>query len=430
MKVSNKGTKNASLIVAKKELKLLFKSKRRVFILSIMPLMIILIAVISGLSINYFEEEETPVKVLILDENPSDTTSQLKLLWETVNGVEFDEVTGNYLDYSQSSKLEIFIFIPNNFSTQFELQQSSELSIYYSMNSTKYEVVAIAILRLTLQYEQEIIELENPDIVFDRIKYNFERIEYDTDGVDEELAGQLFIIPVYIIFFLVFPPINLILISVTLEREQRTLETLFLQPVRRRSIILGKVLYGFAIVGITTLLDIIAGVISFALLLFLLGEADSDASKEIIDVIEGIGLLPIFMFILAVIVIALTVIVLAVLVSLLAKDEKEANMISGLLPLLMFSSIIVVMFIPINDMSILSKSIFSGIPVIGVLIAIYLTTIAGKVVFISYLSIFIQFLWFLFFVKITVQLSEAESILELSYSKVFGELAKMLKIKK
>lgn len=428
--MSSKGVKNASIIVAKKELKLLFKSKRRVFILSIMPIMIILIAVISGIGISYFDEKESPVKILILDENPSDTTSQLISLWETVNGSEFEEVTGNYLDYSQSSKLEIFIHIPSNFSTQFDLQQSSQISIYYSMNSSKYEVVAISILQLTLQFEQKILELENPDIEFDRIQYNFERIEYDTDGVDEELAGQLFIIPVYIIFFLVFPPINLVLISVTLEREQRTLETLFLQPVRRRSIILGKVLYGFAIVGITTLLDVIAAVISFSLLLFLLGETDSDSSEEIIDVIESIGLLSIFMFLLAIIVIALTIIVLAVLVSLLAKDEKEANMISGLLPLLMFSSIIVVMFVPINDMSMLSKSIFSGIPVIGVLIAIYLTTIAGKVVFISYLSIFVQFLWFLFFVKITVQLSEAESILELSYSKVFGELAKMLKLKR
>ncbi|MCE7737657.1 MAG: ABC transporter permease, partial [Candidatus Heimdallarchaeota archaeon] len=406
--MSIKGTKNASIIVAKKELKLLFKSKRRIFILSIMPIMIILIAVISGLSISYFEDEETPVKVLILDENPSDITSQLISLWETVNGTELEEVTGNYLDYSQSTKLEIFIFIPNNFTTQFELQESTELSIYYSMNSTKYEILAISILQLTLQFEQQILELENPDLEFDRIQYNFKRIEYNTEGLDEELAGQLFIIPVYIIFFLVFPPINLVLISVTLEREQRTLETLFLQPVRRRSIILGKVLYGFAIVGITTLLDIIAAVISFSLLLFLLGETDSDSSGEIIDIIESVGLLSIFMFILAIIVIALTIIVLAVLVSLLAKDEKEANMISGLLPLLMFSSIIVVMFVPINDMSMLNKSIFSGIPVIGVLIAIYLTTIAGKIVFISYLSIVIQFLWFLFFVKITVQLSEAE----------------------
>lgn len=428
--MEKKGTKNAAEIIARKELKLLFKSKRRIFILMIMPAVIILISLISSISVRNITENPTITKIQVLDETPSNYTHQLIGLWESIQNTEILPVNGDYNTYVSSSKLEVFVYLPTNFTDLLAQKQTAYFYIAYSENSSTYGVVASQIYQLAMSYQQQLLKSENPNIQFDRIQPLVQVVKYKGSGLPQEIASQVFIIPVYIIFFLVFPPINLVLISVTLEREQKTLETLFLQPVKRKSIIQGKVLYGMAIIGITTVLDLIAAMISVGGILIMFKGNSNQVKDFVSSALEQIGFTTVFAFILAVIIIAMNIIALSVLVSLLAKDEKEANMISGLIPMILFSSIIVVMFVPIDSYSYTVKLLLSLFPVAGILVAIYLSTIAGHVTFLGYLSLAANTLWAVFFIWITTRLSEAESILELTWGKAFGEFLRAIKVKR
>lgn len=422
--MSKKIIPRGSKILIKKELKLLFKSKRTIFFLIVVPMFILSIGILGGFANrNAKLDSVVPVQISILDEDPSNNTTLLKSYWSSINNTEIIEITGDYSTIVGERNFQVFVYIPSNFTNIIESGNVSSILIVYNSNSTNYQAVAFQVLELTLIFEDQLIRSNNPDVIFDLIDPRIEISEGDRDNVsDEELLGELVVLPVYILFLVVLTPVSLTLISVTTEREQKTLEMLFLQPIKRSHIVLGKVYYGLALVIITLLLDVVAVILSIFMYTLIGSTNISEVFEPTDNNTQAVDILAVGGFLLGLMIIVVNIIAFAVLLSLLAKDEREASMISGLLPLLLFSLIIFTSIIPLEDLSIVSQAILSSLPVIGLIIAIYLSGIAGEIFWISYFSFVMQILWAYFTILLITRISEVEGIMEISYGKLFKKL--------
>lgn len=431
--MSGKITPRGSLILLEKELRLLFKTKRRIFILIIIPLIILSMGIIGGIADRSIDDDDDiieTVEISILDENPSNITNLLKSYWTGIEGSDINEVSEEYSTIIDEGDFDVFVYIPSNFTILILDGNISTIEIQYNSNSFQNSNVAFQVFQLTFVFEDQLIRANNPDVAFDLVNPQFG--EFDTGGDKtgdesrDEIIGELVILPVYIIFFVIISPMSLILISVTIEREQKTLEMLFLQPVKRRDIVLGKVYYGLALTLITLILDIVAAIFAIFLFILISGGPSVDIIGFIVDESNDLGFLVIFGFMIGLIVISVNIISFAVLLSLLAKDEREANMISGILPMLIFGIIGFIFVVPLDDFSTGSQAIFASLPVIGIIISIYLSGLAGEIIWIAYLSVVAQVIWAILIIGLITRISEADSILEINYSKVFREIKRFI----
>ncbi|MCY3414396.1 MAG: ABC transporter permease [Candidatus Heimdallarchaeota archaeon] len=420
---------NGALIVMKKEIKLLLKSKRRFFLLFMMPIIILIIGLISTASIYFIDDTFEPTHIFVIDEQPSAYSNDLITLWSTLNNTELSIISANYSELISSMEFDVLVFIPSNFSSLISNNQTSQIIISYNANETVHQNIAYSILTITELYDGNLVVINYPDVQFNYIEGGLQEIKEQDDEnvVDEELAQVLVIIPVYVIFFVVISPISLVLISVTIEREQNTLEVLFLQPVKRRAIVMGKILYGLFLVFVTLFMDII----SILLTTLMMNTATASVTDENTDFdfsgfTDFIGMEEIIMFFLGIVAVAIIIIALSVLLSLLSKDEKEANMISGIIPMLIMGMAVLIFVLPIAEMSIVGQGLLAITPILGIIVSIFLSTLAGGVVPLAYISILAQALWSILIILATARISEAESILELSYGKAFSELRRAI----
>lgn len=97
-------------------------------------------------------------------------------------------------------------------------------------------------------------------------------------------------------------------------------------------------------------------------------------------------------------------------------------MISGIIPMLIMVMAVLIFVIPIADMGLVGQTLLSIIPIMGIIVTIFLSTLAGGVVPLTYVAVLAQLLWSALIIAMTARVSEAESILELSYGKAFKEL--------
>jgi ABC-type Na+ efflux pump permease subunit len=402
-------TPRGGLILLEKEIKLLFKNKRRIFILAIIPIVILVMGLVMGFTLDADPDDKMtgPVVISILDENPSNVTQAMKSYWETINNTEFTEVSGDYSSILNESNFHVLVFIPSNFTNLILNENVSTVEIVYNTNSSRYNLVAFDLYIMTIIFEDQLIRSNNPDVAFDLIEPKFRSIEEDEDGnggddISDDLIGLLVVVPVYIIIFVIISPMSLILISVTIEREQKTLETLFLQPVKRRDIVLGKVYYGLALVLITIFLDLLAVVLAMVIFTTFSDVNDFSGILDLMgEVYQELGLQVILGFLVALLVIALNIIAFAILLSLVAKDEREANMISGILPMLLFGIVAFIFVVPVDEFSTIYQAIWVSFPVIGVIIVIYLSGLAGGIIWLAYLSVAAQIVWAYFTINFT-----------------------------
>jgi hypothetical protein len=190
---------------------------------------------------------------------------------------------------------------------------------------------------------------------------------------------------------------------------------------------MGKITYGLGLILTVLVLDLIAAGIDFLIITSFIDLDTNGIFQDLLnEFVDLIGFDVILYFIGSVVLISVNTIGLSVMLSLLAKDEKEANMVSGLLPLLIFGMLGLVFIVPFNDLSVVVQSLVSSFPVVGVLIGLYLSTVAGSIVLPAWISILAQIGWAVVIILFTARLSEAESILELSWSKSLSELRRMI----
>lgn len=418
-------------IIAKKEIRLLFKSTRRILLLFTTPIimfvMFALIIIFSGL---IAADVEKPLDITVIQDDKGHNGinwgdgfyTLLKSHNLTKDYIYKNESFNNLDALLQEKNFSVLLYIPANFSVTINQSVPAQFFIHYDNIRVNSESMVNNILTLSQNYNLQIIYYYHGVINFTNIYVLPERL-VGAEGVDSLIASTITLIPLYAILLLVVPSLSLVLISVTIEREQKTLESLILQPIERKSIIAGKLLYGSILVAFNTAITLVTMIAIVVLGMISLPESiRSELIPIIEDVVEAaditVWLFILFMLI-GLLLVSLLVITAAVLFSLMAKDEREANMVVSALVIIPMVSTLLIAFLPISAIAESFQIILVLLPLIGYLFAIYLSLTSGELTLISWLSLVGQLGWTLIGIWFAGRLIESEGILEISYKQFF-----------
>ncbi|MHA2238797.1 MAG: ABC transporter permease [Candidatus Hodarchaeales archaeon] len=237
-------------IIAKKEIRLLFKSTRRKLLLFATPIimfiMFVLILIFSSL-IAIDAERPLDVTVIQNDEEHDGINwgdgfyTLLKSHDLTKDYIYKNESVTNLNAILQEKDFTVLLYIPANFSAMINQSVPAQFFIHYNNDRVNSQGMVANILTLSQDFNIQIIYYYHGIVNLTNIYVIPERLGGD-EGADSFIASYFTMIPLYAILLLVVPSLSLVLISVTIEREQKTLESLILQPIERKSIIAGKLL--------------------------------------------------------------------------------------------------------------------------------------------------------------------------------------------
>jgi ABC-2 type transport system permease protein len=237
------------------------------------------------------------------------------------------------------------------------------------------------------------------------------------------LTSYITMIPLYAIFILVVPPLTLVLISVTIEREQKTLESLLLQPLERKNIVAGKLLYGMILVTFNTVsLVLTLLVIITAVMMLLPGDVGKQA-VELITVLLETTDASVWLFLgyilVGLVLISILLVAAAVLFSMLAKDEREANMVVSSFILIPLVGVMFLGFIPLDKLPEIIKIVLLILPLLGYIFGIYTALLTGEITVLIWLTLVFQVAWIGVVIWFAGRLIENEGILEISMRRLF-----------
>ncbi|MFX0152672.1 MAG: hypothetical protein ACFFAJ_17950, partial [Candidatus Hodarchaeota archaeon] len=201
------------------------------------------------------------------------------------------------------------------------------------------------------------------------------------------------------------------------------LESLILQPIRRRSIIAGKLLYGSILVCFNTVVTMIT-IIALIVLGYVI--LPSSMKSEIFPILESVirnAPLSVWIFLLYIVIglilVSLLTITGAVFFSLMAKDEREANMVISALIIIPLVLTFLVAFLPIEKIDSVIQTILMLLPLLGYLFAIHISLVTGEILITAWFGLLAQLVWILVGVWVSSRLVESEGILEISYKRLF-----------
>lgn len=422
------------LEIAKKEFRLLFKSTRRILLLGMIPLLILIIGFGAGILTVYSSpsasSHNTNVLIIQNDKGLNDTFNWGSIYYSMLKSNNLTK-SFSYTNESVTSldtllhknNFSVLIYIPANFSTVINQTRLAQIYVYYDNSKTSNTDAVGSIRVVTAILNQQLLYLEyHGPITFSRVSLD---ATGTSKGVGALLASVSVVIPLYLIMFLVLPPIALVLISVTIEREQKTLETVLLQPIERKDFIEGKILYGILIVLLNSFLSIGAILILIAGFFVLLSPNQINKIGPLIQSILNNSLLSqnqvlslIVYFLVGLIIISILLVVIAVFFSLMARDEREANMVINLMLVVPIIAIILLVYLPLGSLPDIVILILGAIPVFGYLFSFYFIMLEGTITLISWSSLIFQVIWIFLIIRFADRLIESEGILQISFRKI------------
>ena len=412
-------------IIAKKEIRLLFKSTRRIALLFSTGIIIILVGIfIAFIVFSTSTTLEGPVEVTVIQADDNYWGNYFyTLLRNNKDTKNFDFVNKTETDLDdllERKNFSVLLYIPANFSELINQSLPAQFFLYYDNTNLKNEVAVTEINEIAALLNQQLIYLEYGGPI------NLIRVYSlpigTSKGTGAILAFTLTMIPMYAIFMLVIPPLTLVLISVTIEREQKTLESLLLQPLNRRNIVAGKLLYGILLVAFNTVINLVSILILLLSIFIMAPQELKEVSIKLLEaMIENIGF-TVWIFIIyllaGLVLVSVLMVTAGVFFSLMAKDEREANMVISLLIIIPLFSIFFLAFLPIGTLPELLQLAIIAIPLLGYLFGVYFTILAGEITIWAWLSLVFQTLWIIVAVWLAGRLIESEGILEISFKRL------------
>jgi ABC-type Na+ efflux pump permease subunit len=333
-----------------------------------------------------------------------------------------NESTSNFLSFKDEGNFDILIFIPGNFSQMINQSLDGQIFVYYDNSKLSNEDAVNSIAFISALLNQQLVFDEYGILDLQRVSTS---IEGTSKGSGALLASSLSIIPLYMILFLVFPPLTLVLISVTMEREQKTLESILLQPIDRKQFIAGKILYGIVIILINSTLTISSILLVILALLFALSaDPKNEVNLNLDRLVEAILALDLTFWlflsylIVGLIALSLLMVTAGVFFSLLAKDEREANMVISAITIFPLFGTFFLIYVPLGFLPDFVTILISILPLLGYLFSIYQIFLLGELTSIVWLSLLAQFVWTAILIWLAGRLIESEGILQISFKRI------------
>ena len=328
-----------------------------------------------GSMISGIEEEVSapPIIGLINEQNTTYSAIAADIFYKNAHVVfNSTERTDKKIGIEEVSGKEgvALIIIPKNFTERIESEKPGEIELYWIMKGAGImDTVSSSALEqllrvVSLSISSELIEensTANATIVLSPTKKveitNFK--DHDFVGVSPGtitglLSAQSTTIPIVMMMIIIMAG-GMVISSMALEKENKTLETLLTLPVKRVSIVAGKIIAS-AIIGLVLALIYMIG-IGYYMSSFSMGEAIGATNFELSLAPVDFLLIGISLFITLVAALSL-----CMLLGTLAKNYKSAQTLTFPVTMMALFPMLITMFTDFDTLPLALKAIVFAIP--------------------------------------------------------------------
>ena len=316
---------NGMKIIFAKEMARVFKNKKMVFSVFILPvlIMIVILSIINGLVANMEEDIESHVSEIYMLNEPESfqaVLDKMKISCKIEKIHSEKEMKSAKKDILEG-KADLIVEFPENLEHQvISYQEGSTIPQIktYENPSEKYSQAAGANIKEALEvYRQSLLSARVGNmeqlIVFQVNSDNDEKYIQDEEKASGKAAGMM--LPYFITILLFAGAMGIGTDMIAGEKERGTMASLLVSPVRRSSIVLGKVFSLMVISGISSLIYVAAMVICAP---FMMGTMEG---------IDGLNLNLLQIVMLGILLVAISFLYSSIiaLLSVFAKSTKEAS---------------------------------------------------------------------------------------------------------
>lgn len=311
--------------IYKKELARIFKDKKMVFSVFLLPVLIMvgIMALVGNLAERQVEDIKSHESIVYMVNEPKSFQAFLKSadLHLDAKSVETKEERENVMESLKNGEADLMIEFPENFDSIIQnYQQGDEvpqIKTYYNpsedYSSSAYEAISNQALEA---YRQVLLSQRVEDMnglqIFTVNSDNKEMIVQDDQKASGKTLGMM--LPYFITILLFAGAMGIGTDMIAGEKERGTMASLLVTPVKRKSIVLGKVFALMTISGISSIIYIVVMGLTFPKIM----GGDSGLDIEITpEQIIMIGIL--------LVAIAFLYSAIVILISVFARDLKEAS---------------------------------------------------------------------------------------------------------
>lgn len=283
---------------------------------------------------------ETPAVGIVDEDNGNLSTIVLDSITSNSKPISLDDNMdiNQMLEKVKSSDGTALIIIPEGFSETIASGKQASLDVYYIMNSTGMlesfpsSMVMAIISQASNDLSAHMIEksgissdiptavLQNPISQGTNVNtyFNGNVMEDITPGlVSASLSSNSFIVPI-IVMMIVIMAGGIVISSMGMEKENKTLETLLTMPVKRSQIVVGK-LAAAAIVGLVMALIYMVGMIIY------MDSLMSGAQVDLVQYGMSLGIVDYLLLGISLFLAILSALALCMILGIFAKDYKTAQ---------------------------------------------------------------------------------------------------------
>lgn len=311
--------------IYKKELARIFKDKKMIFSVFLLPVLIMvgIMALVGNLATRQVEDIENHRSIVYMINEPDSFSAFLEAadLNMEVNTIKTDGERENVMDLLRNGDADLLIEFPENFDSMIQEYQTGDevpqIKTYYNpsedYSSSAYELISNQTLEA---YRQTLLSQRVSDMnglqIFTVNSDNKDMIVQDDQKASGKALGMM--LPYFITILLFAGAMGIGTDMIAGEKERGTMASLLVTPVKRKSIVLGKVFALMTISGISSVIYIVVMGATFPKIL----GGDSGLDIEITpEQIVMIGIL--------LVAIAFLYSAIVILISVFARDLKEAS---------------------------------------------------------------------------------------------------------
>jgi len=246
---------NRIKIITSKELKDFLRDRKTIITLLLGPLFIVFF-VPSLFMLSGVPTMDTPISVGVI--NTSDAPDFVYILQQNqfIKLYKYNQ-TSNISEALNSNKLDIILSFSPNFSRNVREENNATVNVYRNSGNIRSTSAIILIDKIIENYQDEIVHHnikkdyrltdEEVNSTLNPVHVTYNDCNPNVSDIDSSIAGLLFLIPFFIIFWGGTSVFGVIADLITGEKERKTLEPLLSLPINRMDIVCGKYLTIFTI---------------------------------------------------------------------------------------------------------------------------------------------------------------------------------------
>lgn len=311
--------------IYKKELARIFKDKKMIFSVFLLPVLIMvgIMALVGNLATRQAEDIQSHKSIVYMINKPDSFSAFLEAadLNMEVNTIKTDSERENVMDLLRNGDADLLIEFPENFDSIIQEYQTGDevpqIKTYYNpsedYSSSAYELISNQTLEA---YRQTLLSQRVADMnglqIFTVNSDNKDMIVQDDQKASGKALGMM--LPYFITILLFAGAMGIGTDMIAGEKERGTMASLLVTPVKRKSIVLGKVFALMTISGVSSVIYIVVMGATFPKIL----GGDSGLDIEITP--EQIAMIGVLL-----VAISFLYSAIVILISVFARDLKEAS---------------------------------------------------------------------------------------------------------